>query len=147
MKKKQIDEKQLLADAERWFREKHGEFADDCGVEFIQIWYKPTAFTKTTAVVFAPTEEIGKAFIREQNIIFRAMGNFWLVGVAFLVFVCVLIHTLSMQNTSAALTVLGVFLGLCSCAFLVFFYLGRKCKKLEKIHQWDVDVYYPGSEV
>lgn len=144
MRKKQIDETQLLADATRWFNQKYGESPQNLGAEFIKIWHKPTPFIKTPTVVFAPTEEIGRAFIWEQNVIFRTMGNFWFFGAALFACVVLLTYFLPKQDiVSMVTTITSVLLGLSLCFVLLFLYLARKCKKCEKIHQWNVEVYYP----
>ncbi|MCM1322637.1 MAG: hypothetical protein NC218_00440 [Acetobacter sp.] len=143
MSKKQINEKQLLTEARAWFEQKYKKSPRNCGIKFIQIWHKPTPFRKTTAVVFAPTEEIGKAFIWEQNAIFRSMSNFWIVVVCYFIFAFIFIHTLSQQDEKTAMAITIFFTALCGCAAAFFLFLGKKCKKLEKIHQWNVEVYYP----
>lgn len=143
MSKKQINEKQLLTEAKAWFEQKYEKPPKDCGVKFIKIWHKPTALRKTTAVVFAPTEEIGKAFIWEQNVIFRTMGYFWISAVITSIFAFLFMYSLAQQDEKTAIAIAFLFTVLCGCAILFFLFLARKCKKLEKIHQWNVEVYYP----
>lgn len=144
MNKKQIDEKQLLTDAMRWFEKKHGVLPDDCNMEFFKIWRKPTIvpFVKKHAIVFAPTEEVGKAFIWEQNAILRTMKNF-----IFIIIFCIAsIFTLFSQidHPEKVITIAGIDIGLLTCAILFFEYLSMRCKKCEKIHQWNVEVYHSG---
>ncbi len=143
MNKKQVDEKQLLADATSWFEKKYAKTPKECNVKFIKVWHKPTPLRKTIAVVFAPTKEIGKAFIWEQNVLFRTMGNFWLIAVALTVSVFASFYFFLKQDNVGALLIAGIFISLCFCALLFFLYMGKKCKKLEKIHKWNVEIYYP----
>lgn len=143
MSKQQINEKQLLADAKAWFENKYEASPQKCRTNFIKVWHKPTPLRKTTAVVFAPTEEIGKAFIWEQNFIFRTLGNFWIVGVSSIIFMFASLHALSQGDEEIAIAIVTVFTILCLCALLFFRYMAKKCKKLEKIHQWNVEIYYP----
>lgn len=134
------DKKQLLADAGHWFETKHGKSPEEFGMKFVTIWHKPTLFKRTTAVVFAPDEETGKAFLWEQNVILRTMGNFWIVPV----FVILTMFLAVAQETiKAAGVVLGCGSLICLLAGQSMLCLGRKCKKLEKIHKWNVEIYYP----
>lgn len=137
--KKQIDEKQLLADAKLWFTKKHGASPKECNIKFIKIWHKPTLFRTTTAVVFAQTEEAGKAFIWEQNAIWRSGKYFWLVPVLFTV---ALFATFSQKTPEAMINIAIHFISISFLMFLCCLYFAKKCKKLEKIHQWNVDIYY-----
>lgn len=135
-----LDEKQLLTDAEHWFETKHGKSPEEFGMKFVTIWRKPALFKKITAVVFAPNEETGKAFLWEQNVILRTMGNFWIVPVF-------VILTMFLAVTQETLKAAGVVLGcgslICLLAGLSMFCLGKKCKKFEEIHKWNVEIYYP----
>ncbi len=139
MKKEKLNEKQLLADAKLWFEQEHGKPPKECGIKFIKIWHKPTPFEKTIAVVFAQTEEAGKAFIWEQNVIFRSMTHFWIVAVYVVI---TFFAVFSQKKPDEAKNVAIIFLIPIFLAFLLSLYLQRKCKRLEKIHQWNVDVYY-----
>lgn len=140
MNKEKPNEKQLLADAKLWFEQQHGQPPKECGIKFIKIWHKPTPFIKRTAIVFAQTEEAGKAFIWEQNAIFRSMTYFWILPI----FMITAFFTVFSQETQEEMMqVMGIFISLIFGALLFSLYLARKCKKLEKIHQWNVDVYYP----
>lgn len=142
MKKKQIDEKEFLANATHWFEKTHETSPEERNLKFTKVWHKPTMFGKTPCVVFAPTEEISKAYIWEQNVILRAMKNF-----VFLVIFCIAtIFTLFSQihHPERLSTIGGIIIGVLVCGLLFFLYLGRKCKKCEKIHQWNVEIYHSG---
>ena len=134
------DKKQLLTDARHWFETKHGKSPEEFGMKFVTIWRKPALFQKTAAVVFAPDEETGKAFLWEQNVILRTMGNFWLVPV----FVILSIFLAVAQETlRAASLVIGCASLICLLMRQSMLYLQGKCKKLEEIHKWNVEIYYP----
>lgn len=139
MKKEKLDEKQLLADAKQWFEQTHGKTPKECGIKFIKVWYKPIPFKKMPTVVFAPTEEIGKAFIWEQNAILRAIRYFWIAPVSFLFFMFLIF---SRETKEEAIGVAIIFTVIVLFALIFFLYLGRKAQKLEKIHQWDVELYH-----
>lgn len=132
MKKEQIDEMRLLADAKRWFEEKQGVPPQKCGINFVKVWYKPTPFKKTICVVLAPSGEVGTAFIKEQNTILRTIKNLWLLVFFPLGFIF-----------SICWGVVVWFLSLSICLLFWCIYMYYKCQKWEKIHQWKVDVYYP----
>lgn len=131
-----MNEKQLLADAELWFTKKHGHSPKELGVEFIKIWHKPVPFKKLTTVVFAQSREQGDAFIKEQNLILRWIKNFWLVGFFPIGFIVSLFARKPELYLAFTLPVLF-------CLTFYCYYQSRKCKHWEKIHQWNVDVYYP----
>lgn len=132
-------EKQLLADAKLWFEQKYGKTPNECGIKFIKIWHKPTLFKSTLTVVFAQTEKQGNAFIWEQNVIWRSIKNIWFAPV---IFIAAFFAAFTQETKEAAISILTLFCILAFCAVVFFLYLARKCKKLEKIHQWNVDVYY-----
>ncbi len=139
MNKKEQEQK-LLADASQWFKEKHGKSSEEFGMKFVTIWHKPALFQKVTAVVFAPNEEAGKAFLWEQNVILRTMENFWLVPVFFILTMFIAV---AQETHKAAFLVLGCGMLICFLMGQSMFCLSRKCKKCEKIHEWNVEVYYP----
>lgn len=140
MKKKQIDEKQLLTDAMHWFEKKHGVLPDDCNMEFFEIWREPTIvpFVKKYAVVFAPTTEIGEAFIWEQNAIYRAVHIMYLAPFLAIGLFITIFRNGGLQTTG------GILMGILFCLALFCHYQARKCKKCEQIHQWEVDIYHSG---
>ncbi len=140
MRKEKPNEKQLVTDAKRWFEQKYGKTPKECGIKFIKVWHKPTPYKKTTAVVFAQTEEIGKAFIWEQNAIWRSIKNFWILPIYAIVS---LFAVFSQERNdeiinTGIICLVPIFFALCLC-----FYAAHKCKKKEKIHKWDVEIYYP----
>ena len=139
MKKESKNEKQLLADATLRFEQKHGKTPKECGIKSIRIWHKPTPLLKTTTVVFAKTEKESNAFIWEQNVIWRSINFIWIAPVFCFV---TLFAALSQDTSEATYTILGFALGVYFCALLFFLYLAKKCKKLEKIHNWNVEIYY-----
>jgi len=143
MSKQQTNDNQLLADAKNWFQKKYEKTPQERNVRFIKVWHKPTPLRKTLAVVFAPTEEIGKAFIWEQNVLFRIAKSFLFVGIVFTVFSCAFIYALAQNNKEFMTTITVIAIALCCCALLFLYFLARKCKKAEKIHKWNVEVYYP----
>lgn len=138
--KKKINEKQLLTDAKIWFEQKYGKSPKECGIRFIKVWHKPTLFRTTTAVVFAQTEEAGKALIWEQNAIWRTIKYSWILPI----YVLATFFTVFSQETKEEIIkaeifwLMPLFFALCFCL-----YLAHKCKKLEKIHKWNVETYYP----
>lgn len=138
-KKEQINEEQLLADAKLWFEQKHGKSPEECDVKFIKVWHTPTPLVKTTAVVFAKTEKAGKAFIWEQNVIRRTLRYSWILPI----YGIATFFTICSQETKEDIIGAGIF-----CLTPIFFTLclylhfAWKCKKLKKIHQGNVDVYY-----
>jgi len=143
MRKKRINEEQLLADAKNWFEKKYLKTPKECSVEFIKVWYKPTPLGKITACVFAPTKEIGEAFIWEQNAILRAMKSFGLVVLGLFIVGFIFLYDCAQNDMENAMTMGGIGVFICFCACLSFYYLARKCKRLEKIHKWNVEIYYP----
>lgn len=142
MKKKQIDEKELLANAVHWFEKTNDTSPEARNLTFAKVWYKPTIFGKTPCVVFAPTEEIGNAYIWEQNVILRSMKNFIFIVIFFISAIFTLFSQIGHPERLSIIG--GILIGLLTCGLLFFLYLGRKCKKCEKIHQWKVEVYYSG---
>ncbi len=139
--KQKTDEKQLLADAKLWFEQRYGKSPKECGIKFIKIWHKPTPlFKKTTAVVFAQTEEAGNALIREQNALWRIPNYIGILPVYAFAFFFTLFSQESRENimNTGILFTIPVFF-----AFLFVLYLEIKCKKLEKIHQWKPILYFP----
>lgn len=138
-----MNEKELLSNAALWYKQEYGHTPKKYGIKFIDIWHKPTFFRKLKTVVFAPTEEIGKAFILEQNLILRSMKCFCISPIVFLAFGFTALHELNQENKETAIAIAIIFTVLCLCALLYFLLLARKCKKLEKIHRWNVDIYCP----
>lgn len=139
MKKNKKNEKELLANAALWFKQKYGKTPKECGIQFIKVWHKPIPLQKSTAVVFAKTEKKGNAFIWEQNAILRSIKYLWVFPIFFIV---TFFAAFSQDTNEAMYTISGFALAVYLCALLFFIYLGAKAKKLEQIHQWDVDVYY-----
>ena len=138
--KQKTEEKQLLADAILWFKQKYGKSPKECDLKFIQVWYKPTLFRKTTTVVFAQTEEAGKAFIWEQNTLWRSLKYFWIAPILFVNAFFIAFSQTTIEATNA---VIDIVLALCVVCIAFFLYLAKKCKKLDKIHKWNVETYYP----
>lgn len=137
MKKNQLNEKQLLANATLWFTQKYHATPKDCGVDFIKIWHKPLC---GPTVVFALTKEKGEAFIWEQNAIFRSLKCLWLTPISFIIALFIIF---SLDTTEARIGITAIFCTLLFCVALFFLYLAKKCKKLEKIHNWNVEIYFP----
>ena len=137
MKKNQLNEKQFLAEATLWFTHKYHASPKESGIRFIKIWHKP--FCGPT-VVFALTKEKGEAFIWEKNAIFRSLKCLWLAPISFIIALFIIF---SLDTTEARISITAIFCMLLFCAGLFFLYLAKKCKKLEKIHNWDVEIYFP----
>lgn len=132
MKKERINEARLLAEAKGWLEARHGVSPQEHGINFVKVWYKPTPFRKTICVVFAPSEEVGTAFIKEQNAILLMIRNLWVITLFPLAFIFGI-------RWGIVIGFFAVILGL--LFFCVYMYY--KCRKWEKIHQWKIDVYYP----
>lgn len=137
----------LLVEACQWFKEKYGKFPEECNVKFTRVWYKPfewhSLFSRKPVVVFAPTKEIGESFIKEQNIILRIMECFVLAPVIMIASIFAFAYSIQHGNTACTIAVVAIVSLLWIGAFFLVSYLGIVCKKFEKIHEWNVDVYYP----
>ncbi len=137
---KKTDENYLLANAQAWFEKKHGKSSTELGCRFVKIWHKPTffPFRRVNTVVFAPTEKIGMAFIKEQNTIWNSVDHFWifaLVGT-----ICMFMFIFVVTRRIEVIVFFTIF-GLCEIILQMFRY--KQCRKLEKIHNGNVDIYYP----
>lgn len=134
-------EEDLLAEACQWFKNKYGKSPQELGWEFIKIWYKPSPlFKKRPTVVFAQTEEEGKTLIWEQNVLWRIPNYIWIFPIYAIAFFFALF---SRETRESAITI-GILFSIPGLlALLLVLYLGRKCQKFEKIHQWKPVIYYP----
>lgn len=132
------DEKQLLADARYWFEEKYEKSPEEFGMQFMTIWNKPILpMKKIATVVFAPSEKAGRAFIREQNVILWALNYFFvIVMVLLLTFFIALYASKDFSLSASVLAIVSLCLG------LLILWLAKKCKKLEEIHKWNIEIYY-----
>lgn len=141
MSKTKIDEKTLLANANRWFEHKHNATPADCDIKFIKIWNQPRGFTKSPTVVFAPTEEIGTAFIKERTLFLHTLIGSLCTLALCIIALCSFIWSIAHGNIERMINIAYVTTFISIVSVPVICYITRKCKKLEKIHKWQVETY------
>ena len=132
------DEKQLLANARYWFEEKYEKSPEEFGMNFVTIWHKPILPMKNIAtVVFAPSEKAGRAFIREQNVIHWALNYSFVIVIALLLTFFITLYV--SRDFSLSASVLAI---VSLCLGLLMLWLAKRCKKLEEIHKWNIEIYH-----